>query len=185
MSLPAPTGDSTPASGKLEWDAQAQATSDGVVVPIDRAAHRRPVRLRIWGSQPEDGATELPDVAGMTNAEAAEAYAKAGIRVVPIQCGTKNPGSYLGKGWPQLATCRLDTVRGWWRRWPTAGIATHIGASRLLVIDIDHPEHVPDWLQRLLEVAIFRPRQATLTVGAGTTSTGCAPATGSAAVWAS
>ena len=54
----------------------AEQASDGVVVPFDRAARHRPVRLRIWGGQPEDGATELPDVTGMTNAEAAEAYAR-------------------------------------------------------------------------------------------------------------
>ena len=156
--LLAPTGDGDPATDKLGCpDAHLQAISDRVVVPLHQAARRGPVRLRIWGGQPEDGAAELPDVTGMTNAEAAEAYAKAGICVVSIRPGTKNPGSYLGKGWPQLATCDLDTVRGWWRRWPTAGIATHIGASRLLVIDVDHPEHVPEWLWRLLELAVFRP----------------------------
>ena len=54
-----------------------------------------------------DGATELPDVTGASTAEAAEVYAKAGICVVPIKPGTKNPGSYLGRGWPARATCDL------------------------------------------------------------------------------
>ena len=92
----------------------------------------------------------------MSNAEAAEAYAKAGIRVVPIKPGTKNPGSYLGRGWPARATCDLDTVRRWWRKRPDAGIAIHVGGSGLLVIDVDIPENVPDWLWPLLERAVFR-----------------------------
>ena len=99
----------------------------------------------------------LRDVTGLTNAEAAEAYAQAGIRIVTIRPGTKNPGSYLGNGWPQRATCDLDTVRDWWRRWPDAGIAMHVGASGLLVVDVDHPDKVPESLWPLLDEALFRP----------------------------
>lgn len=103
-----------------------------------------------------DGATELPDVTGMSTAEAAEAYAKARIHVVPIKPGTKNPGSYLGVGWPARATCDLGTIREWYQRWPDAGIAIHVGGSGLLVIDVDKPENVPDWLWPHLERAVFR-----------------------------
>src|SRR4051812_9534239 len=94
-----------------------------------------------------------PDVRGLSKAEAAEAYAKSGIPVVPVQPGTKNPGSYLGRGWPQRATTDLDTIRDWWRRWPDAGIATHVGGGLLLVIDVDNPDKVPEWLWPLLERA--------------------------------
>ena len=48
----------------------------------------------------------LPDVSGMSNAEAAETYAKAGFCVVPIRLGTKNPGSLLGRGWPSFGDRR-------------------------------------------------------------------------------
>ncbi|MEO3761219.1 bifunctional DNA primase/polymerase [Mycobacterium sp. B14F4] len=108
----------------------------------------------------DGGLVELPDVTGMSNAEAAEAYAKAGARIVPVKAGTKNPGSYLGQGWPQQATSDLEAVRSWWRRWPSAGIAMHVGASRLLVIDVDRPENVPDELWPLLHSAVFRPTMA-------------------------
>lgn len=117
----------------------------------------RVIRLRLTGSDPAaEGATELPDVTSMSNAEAALVYAKAGIPVVPIRPGTKNPGSYLGKGWPHRATTNADTIRDWWTRWPDAGIAMHVGGARLLVIDVDAPERVPAWLWPLLEKAVFR-----------------------------
>jgi hypothetical protein len=99
----------------------------------------------------------LPDVTGMSNTAAAETYAKTGFCVVPIRLGTKNPGSLVGAGWPTLATDDLETVRDWWRRWPDAGIAIHVGGCLLLVVDVDIPENVPDWLWALLESAVFRP----------------------------
>ena len=54
----------------------------------------------------------LPDVTEMTNADAAAAYAEAGIHIVPVPPGTKNPGGYLWVGlaatgnltWPPCAT---------------------------------------------------------------------------------
>ena len=76
--------------------------------------------------------------------------------LVPVKPGTKNPGSYLGQGWPQRATTDLDTVRDWWRRWTEAGIATHVGGGDLLVLDIDKPWNVPDWLWPYLGQAVFR-----------------------------
>ncbi|HWF70600.1 MAG TPA: bifunctional DNA primase/polymerase [Mycobacterium sp.] len=103
-----------------------------------------------------DGPAIWPDVCGMSAAEAAEAYAKCGIPIVPVRPGTKNPGSHLGQGWPDRATTDLDTVRAWWRRWPDAGIAMHVGGVRLLVIDVDHPENVPARLRDHLDRAVFR-----------------------------
>ncbi|OAN40340.1 hypothetical protein A4X20_14565 [Mycolicibacterium iranicum] len=84
-------------------------------------------------------------------------YAKAGLHVVPVKAGTKNPGSYLGRGWPARATDDVEVVGHWWRRWPDAGIAMHVGGSGLAVIDVDVPENVPEWLWTLLERAIVRP----------------------------
>jgi P4 family phage/plasmid primase-like protien len=98
----------------------------------------------------------VPDVTGKSNAEAALAYAEAGICITPVRLGTKNPGSYIGPGWPERATCDLDTVRSWWLRWPEAGIAMHPGPSGYLVIDVDHPEKLEDWLRNLLKDALSR-----------------------------
>jgi hypothetical protein len=113
------------------------------------------------------GASNWPNVSGLKNSEAAEAYAKYGIPVVPVPPGTKHPGGYLGQGWPKLATCDLDTIRDWWRRWPDAGIATHVGGGQLLVLDVDKPENVPDWLWPLLESAVFLPTTSEPDTGRG------------------
>lgn len=118
----------------------------------EKPTRRNPMRAALN----DDEALVLPDVGRLKNAEAAEAYAKAGIPVVPVKPGTKNPGSYLGRGWPQRASTDLETVREWWRRWPLAGIATHVGGAGLVVIDVDAPENVPDWLWALLETSVFR-----------------------------
>ena len=107
---------------------------------------RKPKPDNEFGDPSTNGHRALPDVGGMSHADAAEIYAKHGIHVVPIQPGTKNPGSLVGAGWPGLATDDLDTVRDWWRRWPDAGIAIHVGGSGLVVIDVDGPELIPDWL---------------------------------------
>lgn len=107
------------------------------------------------------GAVAWPDVRGMSNAEAAEAYAKSSIAVVPVPQKTKNPGGFLGQGWPTRATTDLDTIRDWWARWQDAGLATHVGGAHLLVFDVDAPENVPDELWTLLESAVCLPTTAT------------------------
>jgi hypothetical protein len=96
----------------------------------------------------------LPDVTGMSNAEAAETYARHGFHVTPVRPGTKAP--YVDR-WPERATCDLDTVREHWRGHPDDGIAIHVGGCGLLVIDVDRPEIVAHWLWPLLEQAVFRP----------------------------
>ncbi|WP_165797871.1 phage/plasmid primase, P4 family [Mycolicibacter virginiensis] len=103
-----------------------------------------------------DGVANWPDVRELSNADAAEIYAKSGVPVVPVRPGTKNPGSYLGRGWPQRATTDLDIIRDWWRRWPDAGMAMHPGGAGLLVLDVDIPENVPEWMWVHLERAVFR-----------------------------
>src|SRR4051812_39966020 len=99
----------------------------------------------------------LPDVTGMSNADAAAALADANIRITPVRPGTKDPGSLVGKGWQDRATCDHDTVRDWWSRWPNAGIAMHAGASGFLVVDVDHQDNVPVGMWPTLDTAIFRP----------------------------
>jgi hypothetical protein len=96
----------------------------------------------------------LPDVTGMSNADAAETYARHGFHITPVRPGTKAP--YLDR-WPERATCDLDTVRDHWRGHPDDGIATHVGGCGLLVIDVDDPTLVPAWMWLLLAQAVFRP----------------------------
>lgn len=102
----------------------------------------------------------LPDVTGMSNADAAAELAAANIRITPVRPGTKDPGSLVGKGWQDRATCDLDTVRDWWRRWPDAGIAMHAGSSGFLVVDVDHQDNVPVEMWPMLNSAVFRPTTA-------------------------
>lgn len=105
----------------------------------------------------ENPTVSLPDTTGMSVTKAELAIAKAGVPVVPIRPGTKNPGSYLGRGWPELATCDPATIRARRRRFPKAGIGIHPGPGGLLVIDVDSPDSVPEWLWPLLDTALFRP----------------------------
>ena len=89
----------------------------------------------------------LPDVTGLSSADAAEEYAKARCHVVPTRPDQiKNPGGYVGPGWPKMATDDLETVRDRWRYRGKAGIALHPGPSGFLVIDGDNPDNVSDWL---------------------------------------
>lgn len=113
-------------------------------------------RKSVSDGESVDGPANWPDVRDMANVDAAELYAKSGVPIVPVRPGTKNPGSYLGRGWPQRATTDLDTVSDWWRRWPDAGMAMHPGGAGLLVLDVDAPENVPAWMWEDLERAVFR-----------------------------
>lgn len=79
----------------------------------------------------------MPDVVGLTLADAAQAWARAGFCILPVKPGSKNAGSYLGAGWPKRSSRDLEQVRSWWSRWPNAGIAIHTGASGVVVADVD------------------------------------------------
>ena len=133
------------------------------VIPFGRR------KLRIWGGSGNRENTNghrpavrvpgrpmpmvLPDVTGLSNAMAAEVLAWHGFHVTPLRPGTKAP--YLDR-WPERATCDLDKVRKHWREHPDDGIAIHVGGCWLLVIDVDRPELIPDWLWPHLERAVFR-----------------------------
>ena len=94
----------------------------------------------------------LPEVTA-PNSAAADIYALHGFHITPVRPGTKAP--YLDR-WPERATCDLDVVREHWRNHPDDGIAIHVGGCWLLVIDVDKPEIVAEWLWPLLERAVFR-----------------------------
>jgi hypothetical protein len=83
---------------------------------------------------------------------AAEAYAACGYPVVPMHAPQLGAGCSCAAGrdcaspgkhprlasWPKLASTDPTTVRGWWRRWPDAGVGLATGI-RFDVLDADGP----------------------------------------------
>jgi hypothetical protein len=64
-------------------------------------------------------------------------YAARGIPVFPVR---QNKAPYTPRGFKD-ATCDELTIRGWWQKWPGAGIGIPTGvASGWLVLDVD-PRH--------------------------------------------
>lgn len=83
-------------------------------------------------------ARSLPDVAGLPLADAARAYGSAALAVLPVNpARPKNPGSYVGKGWPDKSSSDAEQITAWWQRWPNASIAIHTGKSGLVAFDLD------------------------------------------------
>jgi hypothetical protein len=79
----------------------------------------------------------------MTVLDDALSYAAKGIRIIPIQPGTKQPGI---KSWQTLATNNPDTIREWYegpyKGWGV-GIATgRAGNRQIFVLDIDDRDNV-------------------------------------------
>lgn len=79
-----------------------------------------------------DERTELheshwPAVNGLTNAEAAEAYAKSGIPVVPVPPGTKNP--VLACGSSQHSHLKVSTKISYCATLPVSNQPTSVTAS--------------------------------------------------------
>lgn len=101
-----------------------------------------------------------PDVSGLSVAEAAVSYARAGFYVVPIKPGTKNAGSVLGIGWPAQSSRDVTTVANWWREHPDAGIGIHTGRSGIVVFDLDL-DTLPGELAALQAGLIHRSRAGT------------------------
>jgi hypothetical protein len=83
--------------------------------------------------------------------ECAYAYAECGWWIVPIKKGTKNPGSILGKGWPQLSSNKKSQLDVWLKDHPDRGIALHTGRSDAYIADVDKPDDVPDFLKKVLK----------------------------------
>lgn len=79
----------------------------------------------------------IPDVTGMSNIQAALAYAASGFYILPVRSGSKDPGSIVGRGWPQNSTHDPDTIQRYWDCYPDAGIALHTGKSGVVAFDID------------------------------------------------
>lgn len=83
----------------------------------------------------------------------------AGWYVGPLKAGTKEPGSVLGKGWPAKTSRDPETITGWFTA-SSYGLYLHPGRSGAVVLDVDHPENLPDWFADLLRQS-GAPLQAT------------------------
>ncbi len=73
----------------------------------------------------------------MSLVDAALAYARRGIRVIPITPRSKVP---LIDAWPTQASSDETTIRAWWKQWPNAGIGIATGKAgrrQFFVLDID------------------------------------------------
>ncbi|WP_082619800.1 bifunctional DNA primase/polymerase [Terrabacter sp. Soil811] len=92
-----------------------------------------------------DGGPYVPDVSFMSALQAAQAYAEAGLYVGPTKKGSKDPGSILGKRWPELTSRHADVIKQWFTG-RDRGLFVHCGRSGLVVFDVDHPDRVPPLL---------------------------------------
>jgi hypothetical protein len=82
--------------------------------------------------------------------ECAYAYSDCGWWMVPILKGTKNPGSILGKGWPQLSSNKKSQLDIWFTGYSDRGIALHAGPSNAYIYDVDNPDELTDLLRKVL-----------------------------------
>lgn len=82
--------------------------------------------------------------------ECAYAYVDCGWWIVPITKGTKNPGSILGKGWPQLSSNKKSQLDVWLKDYNDRGIALHTGPSGAYIADVDNPDELTDALRKAL-----------------------------------
>lgn len=80
---------------------------------------------------------------------AALAYAEAGLFVLPVARGTKNPGSVVGAGWQNKSSRDTEQLCTWFGA-SDVGVAIHLGASDLIAFDVDYPERLADPLRSLL-----------------------------------
>jgi hypothetical protein len=87
---------------------------------------------------------------------AARAYADAGMYIGPLQNGSKNPGSVLGRDWPEKTTCEMDYLTGHLHGRADLGLFLHCGRSGLIAIDVDRPERIPTGWWEHLDAAPFQ-----------------------------
>lgn len=108
--------------------------------------------------QPRPVVPEIPD--GTTVEKAALLYAEAGWYVVPVDPGTKHPGSLVGKGWQHQASRDPGVIAQWWQQWPAASLALNVGKSGAVAFDVDEPTLMPAPLLAAVQ-ALWPPYQTT------------------------
>ena len=70
--------------------------------------------------------------------QAALRYADAGLKIFPIQEGTKDQP--LINRWGVRASSDAEQITAWWARWPDANIGLACMPSGIAVIDSDMPD---------------------------------------------
>ncbi|MBS1695770.1 MAG: bifunctional DNA primase/polymerase [Actinobacteria bacterium] len=112
-----------------------------------------------------DATWAIPDVAGLSAHDAALAYAKAGVFIVPTDpTDVKNPGSLLGNRWQDRSSIDADRIAGWWTDHPNAGIAADVGRSGLIAFDLDcdeRPAEMTDDVWSALQTGAIHATRAT------------------------
>lgn len=100
----------------------------------------------------------LPDIEelrGGSTLDYALAYAKAGWYIGPVRKGEKNPGSILGAGWNGQTSRDPQQIAAWFAG-TDHGIFLHVGRSGAVVLDVDDPEKLPDWMRTMLDGAPYQ-----------------------------
>jgi len=102
----------------------------------------------------------IPDITpDQPTLDAAYAYAEAGWYVLPVDPGTKHPGSVVGKGWPAKSTRDPQQIADWWLL-DNPALALHTGRSGAVAFDVDDPAQLPAALITAL-AAQDAPHQST------------------------
>lgn len=93
----------------------------------------------------------IPDVNGLVPYKAALEYANGGLYLLPVDPrDPKNPGSRVGKNWPEKSTLDADLIGAYWDCDTPPSIAVHTGRSGLVAFDYDVDGPLPDelaWLK--------------------------------------
>ncbi|HEY3516627.1 MAG TPA: bifunctional DNA primase/polymerase [Gammaproteobacteria bacterium] len=108
----------------------------------------------------------IPDVSGLDAIRAACAYAAAGLFVLPVRAGQKNPGSVVGGEWHKLSSRDPQEITVQFAG-TDHGIALHAGRSGLVVFDADDAAKRPAEYARVIAKldAIGAPYQTTDVAG--------------------
>ncbi len=96
---------------------------------------------------------QLSDLPPAPNRALALDLARAGLAVFPVRgagADAKKPCPTVR--WGDDATTDAGAIESWWRRWPDAMPAIHLGRSGLLVVDLDRHEGGADGLAAWDEV---------------------------------
>lgn len=102
-------------------------------------------------SESRDATPFIPDVNGLVPYKAALEYANGGLYLLPVDPrDPKNPGSRVGKNWPEKSTIDADLIGAYWDCDTPPSIAVHTGRSGLVAFDYDVDGPLPDelaWLK--------------------------------------
>jgi len=96
----------------------------------------------------------IADLPAAPNRALALELARAGLHVFPVRgAGPDAKKPCPSVRWGDDATTDAAAIDGWWRRWPDAMPAIHLGRSGLLVVDLDRHDGGADGLEAWAEVS--------------------------------